>query len=244
MIKSSGVNFYTMFNNLTNPKFNIEKNISFLKKMQFLFKSYFLTLICTILSVVIIVIIDTFVVEILHQNSIWSEIRDSNSKIKFMFGRYSFLMIAIIIPLIEEIIFRLPLNLKKSSIAISLSILYLRFSGNFLTHILDLSKLKDIFNIGISIFIFLVFMINTKQEKLNLLKRNHFKLIFYFIAIGFGLIHIINFHNINYYLIFFYPFYLLPQIFMGILIGNIRIKYGFIWGWALHCLINSTSFII
>lgn len=50
MIKSSGVNFYTMFNNLTNPKFNIEKNISFLKKMEFLFKSYFLTLICTILS--------------------------------------------------------------------------------------------------------------------------------------------------------------------------------------------------
>ena len=161
-----------------------------------------------------------------------------------MFGRYSFLMIAIIIPLIEEIIFRLPLNLKKSSIAISLSILYLRFSGNFLTHILDLSKLKDIFNIGISIFIFLVFMISTKQEKLNLLNREHFKLIFYFIAISFGLIHIINFHNINYYLIFFYPFYLLPQIFMGILIGNIRIKYGFIWGWALHCLINSTSFII
>ena len=169
-----------MFNNLTNPKFNIEKNVSFLKKMEFLFKSYFLTLICTILSVVIIVIIDAFVVEILHQNSIWSEIRDSNSKIKYMFGRYSFLMIAIIIPLIEEIIFRLPLNLKKSSIAISLSILYLRFSGNFLTHILDLSKLKDIFNIGISIFIFLVFMISTKQEKLNLLNREHFKLIFYY----------------------------------------------------------------
>ena len=83
--------------------------------------------------------------------------------------------------------------------------------------ILDLSKLKDIFNIGISIFIFLVFMISTKQEKLNLLNREHFKLIFYFIAISFGLIHIINFHNINYYLIFFYPFYLLPQIFMGIL---------------------------
>lgn len=233
-----------MFKKLVNPKFNIESDETLLQKIKFLFKSYLISFFCTILSVAIITVIDTFIVKILHQNSLWNEIRNSNSRIKFMFGKYSYLMIAVIIPLIEEIIFRLPLNLKKSSIAFALSILYLRFSGNFLTHFLDLTKKEDVFKIIITIIIFFTLFLLLNQKKLDNLRKNHFRFVFYFIAISFGLIHIINFHNINYFLILLYPFFVLPQFFMGILIGNIRIKYGFIWGWALHCLINSTSFLL
>lgn len=241
---SSGKNFYKMFKDLKNPKFEIDTGDTLFQKVLFLLKSYLVTFICTFLSVSIIMIIDAFIVKFLHQNSIWSEIRNSNSKIRLMFGRYSYVIIAIAIPLIEEIIFRLPLNLKKSCLAISLSFLYLRFSGNFLTHILNLTKTEDLIKISITGIIFLLIMVIVKQDKLNHLKREHYKFIFYFIAVGFGLIHILNFHIINYYLLFFYPIFVLPQIFMGVIIGNIRIKYGFIWGWALHCLINSTSFLI
>lgn len=233
-----------MFNDLKNPKFEIETGTTFVQKVLFLFKSYLVTFICTLLSVCIIMIIDTIIIKVLHQNSIWNEMRNSNSKVKLMFGRYSYLIIAIAIPLIEEIIFRLPLNLKKSSIAISFSFLFLRFSGNFLTHILDLTKTEDLIKIVISVIIFLLIMLIVKQDKLNRLKTKHYKFTFYFVAVGFGLIHILNFHPINYYLLLFYPIFVLPQIFMGLIIGNIRIKYGFIWGWALHCLINSTSFLL
>ena len=219
-----------MFKKLVNPKFNIESDETLLQKIKFLFKSYLISFFCTILSVAIITVIDTFIVKILHQNSLWNEIRNSNSRIKFMFGKYSYLMIAVIIPLIEEIIFRLPLNLKKSS--------------NFLTHFLDLTKKEDVFKIIITVIIFFTLFLLLNQKKLDNLRKNHFRFVFYFIAISFGLIHIINFHNINYFLILLYPFFVLPQFFMGILIGNIRIKYGFIWGWALHCLINSTSFLL
>ncbi len=232
-----------MFNDLKNPKFEIESGNTFFQKVLFLFKSYLVTFACTILSVIIIMIFDVIIVKILHQNSIWIEMRISNSRVKLMFGRYSYLIIAIAIPLIEEMIFRLPLNLKKSSIAISFSFLYLRFSGNFLNHILDITKTEDLIKIFKSFFIFLLIMLIVKQENLNRFKREHYKFTFYFIAIGFGLIHILNFHTINYYLLLFYPIFVLPQIFMGVIIGNIRIKYGFIWGWALHCLINSTSFL-
>ena len=233
-----------MFEKIRNPNFNIETDKAFSQKVKYLLKSYLISFICTILSVAIITIIDTFIIKILHQSSIWSEIKNSNSKIKFMFGNYSYLIIAIIIPFIEEIIFRLPLNLKKSSIALSISVLYLRFSGNFLTHIFNLSKTEDLIKVITAVIIFIVLLSSLNQDKLNNLKKYHYKFIFYFIAIAFGLIHIINFHQINYYLIIFYPFFVLPQFFMGFLIGNIRIKYGFIWGWALHILINSTSFLL
>ena len=147
---SSGKNFLTMFNDLKNPKFEIETGTTFVRKLLFLFKSYLVTFICTLLSVCIIMIIDTIIVKVLHQNSIWSEMRNSNSKIKLMFGRYSYLIIAIAIPLIEEMIFRLPLNLKKSSIAISLSFLYLRFSGNFFIA----SKISNFFICCINFYFF------------------------------------------------------------------------------------------
>lgn len=233
-----------MFNNLKNPKFEIDTGTTFIHKVLFLLKSYFVTFICTLLSVFIIMIVDVFIVKALHQNSIWSEMINSSSRGKLMFGRYSYLFIAIAIPLIEEMIFRLPLNLKKSSVAFSLSILYLRFSGNFLTHILDITKTEDLIKIFIAVIIFLAIMLIVKQDKLNQLKREHYIFTFYFIAICFGLIHILNFQSINYFLFLFYPIFVLPQIFMGVIIGNIRIKYGFIWGWALHCLINSTSFLL
>ncbi len=233
-----------MFNDLKNPKFEIDTSTTFIHKVLFLLKSYLVTFICTLLSVFIIMIVDAFIVKALHQNSIWSEMINSNSRGKLMFGRYSYLFIAIAIPLIEEMIFRLPLNLKKSSVAFSLSILYLRFSGNFLTHILDITKTEDLIKIFIAVIIFLAIMLIVKQDKLNQLKREHYIFTFYFIAVGFGLIHILNFQSINYFLFLFYPIFVLPQIFMGVIIGNIRIKYGFIWGWALHCLINSTSFLL
>lgn len=161
-----------------------------------------------------------------------------------MFGQYSYIIIAILIPFIEEVIFRLPMNLKKSSIAISIAILYLRFSGNFITNFIDIRKTEDIFKILIAIIIFTTLMIVLSQKKLDIIKRKHYRIVFYFIAICFGLIHITNFHPINYYLFFLYPFYVLPQFFMGVFIGHFRIRYGFIWGWALHALINSTSFLL
>lgn len=233
-----------MLNYLKYPRFEIDNESKLINKISVLLKFYFTTFLFTLLSVGLITTIDSIVVNYLHQNSIWSEIRNSNIKIKNMFGRYSLVVIVIIIPFIEELIFRLPLNLKKSGIAISISVLYLRFSGNFLTHVLDLRKMEDLVKIFISLLIFFLLMNLLNQKKLDLIKDKYFKQYFYFIAISFGLIHIINFHQINYFLFFLYPIYVLPQFFMGLFIGNIRIKYGFIWGWALHALINSTSFLL
>jgi hypothetical protein len=216
----------------------------FINKFIDLIKLYFATFIFTILSILLIIIIDNIIVNILNQKSIYNEIRNSNVQIKNMFGGYSPIFVIILIPFIEELIFRLPLNLKKSSIAISITFLYLRFSGGFFTHLFNYKNFEDIIKIVIALLIFIFSMNIMNQKKLDFIKLIYYKQYFYFIAVAFGLIHIINFHQINFYLFFLYPIYVLPQFFMGLSIGKIRVKYGFFWGWALHAMINSTSFLL
>jgi membrane protease YdiL (CAAX protease family) len=57
----------------------------------------------------------------------------------------------------------------------------------------------------------------------------------------FGLMHIFNYVPLQWQLIWIYPLYVLPQLGMGIALTYVRFKNGFIWGIALHCLINSVS---
>lgn len=209
-----------------------------------LIKFYFVTFLFTVLSIILIIIIDFIVVNILNQNSIYNEIRNSNVQIKKMFGGYSLIFVVILIPFVEELIFRLPLNFKKSSISISITFIYLRFSGNLFTHLFDFRNIVDLIKIVTAVMIFTFSMNVLNQKKIDFIKELYYKQYFYFIAISFGLIHIINFHQINFYLFFLYPFYVLPQFFMGLSIGQMRVKYGFFWGWALHGMINFTSFLL
>jgi len=62
--------------------------------------------------------------------------------------------------------------------------------------------------------------------------------LFYTSAIVFALFHITNFAPLNNEVLVFYQIYTLPQFFRGLCIGYIRMKHGFISGWALHALIN------
>jgi hypothetical protein len=50
--------------------------------------------------------------------------------------------------------------------------------------------------------------------------------------------HISNFHPIQYEIIFLYPIYVLPQFFMGLILGWLRIQYGFLWAVLFHILVN------
>ena len=179
---SSGysLSLFSMLDYLKDPKFETNPETNFFRKVSSVIKLYFITFIFTCLSVALITIIDYLVVKVLHQNSIWDKIRNSNTKVKVMFGPYSFIIVAILIPLIEELIFRLPMNLKKWSISIAIAILYLRFSGNFITHFFDLNKREDLIKILISILIFLTLMAVLSQKKLDLIRRNHFHIFFLF----------------------------------------------------------------
>ena len=67
---------------------------------------------------------------------------------------------------------------------------------------------------------------------------NYFKWLYYISALLFGGIHIFNyqFNNSHY---FFIPFITMSQTFGGLMLGYIRIIYGFWYGVLLHALFNS-----
>lgn len=70
-----------------------------------------------------------------------------------------------------------------------------------------------------------------------------FKIAFYVIAILFGYIHITN-YNLNTNVLLFSPILVLPQIVLGAYLSFIRIKFGFLWGVALHAFYNGLIMLV
>lgn len=71
-------------------------------------------------------------------------------------------------------------------------------------------------------------------------KRN-FKIIFYLVAILFGLIHSLNFENEwNWLFILLLPILILSQSVTGLFLGYIRLRLGFIWAVLFHACFNFT----
>ena len=71
----------------------------------------------------------------------------------------------------------------------------------------------------------------------------YFKWVFYGSAIVFGLIHIPNYQlDDTHY--FFVPLITTPQIFGGLMLGFIRINYGFWYGMLHHALFNALALLL
>jgi len=153
-----------------------------------------------------------------------------------------FFAVVAFLPLIEEIILRLNLKISKLNIATFLSVLII-------------ITVKLIFLRGIQIYIYfgaipifglIYFIIN--RSNLPLLKietfwKSNFKYIFHFSAIAFGMLHLFNFETIKWWMIIISPLLIAPQIIAGYILGYIRMKYGFTYGWLIHSTINSISAI-
>ncbi|MEM6630810.1 MAG: CPBP family intramembrane glutamic endopeptidase [Bacteroidota bacterium] len=120
------------------------------------------------------------------------------------------LLVVFFVPMVEELIFRL----------------YLRFDRNFF--ILPILWIGGLFGEE-----------PKKQATVNLRNAWDFwyPYIFYFAAIIFGIVHISN-YEMTPGVLRAAPLLVLPQIAVGLLLGYLRVKQGFIWGFFLHALHN------
>jgi len=139
-------------------------------------------------------------------------------------------------PLIEEGVFRLLLRPKlKNLIGFSLLmfplILYLLFKGNYITVTIISS---------IELAILITILRNTYLFKVQKCIIKHFRFFFHLSILSFGFVHITNFTfpEINFWVILCTPLLVSPQIFMGSILGFIRMKYGFRYSVLLHTIIN------
>lgn len=227
-----------MLNQIFNPKYTLPIEATLKEKITYLLKSYLLLFLFFLGLAAIIKITDYALVHFLHYQSIIK----SDFVINDLRKKYGLILMVCVVfiigPFLEELIFRLPLNLNISNIAISISIIVYRcLSKHMFTF--DPHSLVSYLNILIALLVFFIIKRIFSHLSLDKIKSKYFAGYFYLSAIIFGLMHIFN-YPIHYSIIFVYIIFILPQITLGLFVGNIRMRHGFIWGFFLHVLINIT----
>lgn len=205
-------------------------------KVKFFFLSYIFAFITMFIVLLLITMpMDFFVMKVLHFDSIQKTI----SPLKNFPQKYPFYLVVFISPFFEEILFRLALILNKKNISIFIGLLvYVILGGKISTFSIENSSYIYFALIGLVISILTYFYV--PQQMIDLLKKRSHYLIKFSILL-FGLIHIANASVLHWELSLFYPFFVLPQIIMGYFITNLRLKYGFWWGYSLHILFNAVG---
>jgi hypothetical protein len=233
-----------LFNISSFPLLLQETRRPFGKNIATLFKIYVLIFLSIIITAWVIYLTDYFVTHVLHFKSVQNQYAFSLQHMLRKIGIVKTLVyICLIGPVLEETVFRLPLSFKKIHIALSIAVAIFLLSNS----------LPFIKNLNLSIglgyalliriaFTALIYFTGIKLIPDNISFGPKVKKIVIIISMClFGLLHISNFIPLQWALIWVYPFYVLPQLLMGWGLTYIRFKNGFIWGIALHCLINSVS---
>lgn len=222
--------FYNIFFN--------SKEINIYGKVKRSIVSYFLIIFLILLTFPVIKLIDFIIINFIGLESVVALISKSRQLID---TRYSFVSIAIIVPLIEEIIFRLHLKPKLINMQISLSLIIIYVING---SILNINIYSSVFWISIVTTISVLYLVRINYGSILKLYNTKIKTITIFSIFLFGLIHLVNIKHLHYEISPLYFFFIFPQIIMGYFISNLRLKLGFFWGYGLHVMINTISIII
>jgi uncharacterized protein len=150
------------------------------------------------------------------------------------------LLMVILAPLIEELIFRFYLPSRLWSlfsylliILVILIKLTLVFKGKSFTSYLIYIEL--IVFLGICVYIFSHFEDSFTFKKIFL---KAFPYHIWFSAILFGAIHVFNYSFTSQTNKLLVPLLVLPQLFGGMALAYVRLKYGLLWSFVLHGIHN------
>lgn len=139
--------------------------------------------------------------------------------------------VVVMAPIVEEIIFRLPLRPGTLRFFIPVSIAT--------TYLLDFLNVNPaiIFVVGFALLgLNIYFAIRRlKFPRLQQLYRRLSRPLFYLSAILFGALHISNYDSRVWMLM---PLLVLPQCVLGLFFGFVRIRYGFGWAIFTHAFHN------
>ncbi len=153
-----------------------------------------------------------------------------------------------ILPLLEEVAFRLSLKFKPVFLALTLGVLtyYVVSKGVYHT---KLSDVYDHFALRCFIALFVVLLtyalssISKVKNNLELFWLNNFKWIYYFFCLVFAWIHIFN-YELNMEHLLLIPIITLDKLVSALCYGYTRIRYGFVYSLAIHMLNNSIGFMV
>jgi hypothetical protein len=136
-------------------------------------------------------------------------------------------------PIIEEVFFRLIYVFSQRNLVIILSASVL-FEVYF---IVNENLLKSIIFL-VAIILVIALILNFNRSRTNFYK--HFSFFFYFIAGLFAIIHLGNFTGLSLTSLMLGLLMVIPQFLAGIILGYIRVRFGFIYAIIFHTLVNLT----
>jgi hypothetical protein len=145
----------------------------------------------------------------------------------------------IIIPFIEEILFRLLLKPRWENVL---------FFNSFLVVLGVYALWGEKFLIGSILIclgcIMIIIFISNKRilRKIQIKHIKNFRYVFYSSVLVFGFLHLSNF-EFNFWIVLFSPILVLPQIIGGLALGYIRMHFGIMCSILFHALNNLIPFL-
>lgn len=134
------------------------------------------------------------------------------------------LKLSLLLPIIEELIFRLPLRISKVNFVTSFTVIIF-----LLLYKLCKSNIYLAISLSFILFLFLYFLIKEESSILNKLSvyfTKYFGIVFYFQALIFGFLHLTN-YIIDFKYFYLFPLFVISYISAGCFWGYIRVRYTF-----------------
>ncbi len=161
-------------------------------------------------------------------------VQDSNANPEFFTDLspwWLFALTVVILPTVEEIIFRLPLRPTAVNLALPASIIFC---------LMAIAAQVTGTTLGLTIAALTALNVYLwrsppKVKKLENFYRRYPRVIFYLSTVLFGAIHITNYEQEVWQLL---PILVLPQTILALWMGFLRLRYGFLWAVLGHGLHN------
>lgn len=146
----------------------------------------------------------------------------------------------ILIPLLEEFVFRFGLRFRRGYFTFLLFVLLLT-AGIFAFKMMPLVWAMGAIVALCMLMIAYLIKAYAIGEFLEGVWPRMYGVVFYCVAILFGLVHLLNYTDFNYtsVAILLIPVLIGSQIWGGLSMGYMRVKYGFFWGFFLHAAHNA-----
>jgi Type II CAAX prenyl endopeptidase Rce1-like len=212
-------------------------NDSFLLKTRNLVLSFLFMWLLVLVALAIAASLDYCIVNYFHFESILNSISKTQSKYDALL-----LLVIVIVPFFEELLFRLVLKVNKLHLSIFTSLLsYTLVGGKILRF--DIHNNYSLAYLFFGLLVGVVTYLFVNQKSIDFLNQKRKWLVVISIVL-FGLGHINNIKVYHWELTLLYPFFVMPQFILGYLATNLRLKYGFVWGFLLHAMINGSPYLL
>ena len=144
-------------------------------------------------------------------------------------------------PILEELMFRFQLRISKFNLSLGFGILSALPLG-----LLKYGVWNQLYSFTIT-FLIITILLNIKPilRKVTLMLNKNYLIYFYALSFLFGILHMTNPYNHELFNKFGYIAFLsiIPQLFTGLIMGFIRLKYGIVFSIIYHMFFNFYAII-